>query len=175
MVTNWTTWILIFTFTLTAFPLVSGQGLDLSVNGTIHDLHSNRYLRSNQMCCGNGNQGNGICSNGECCSKWGWCGTTPEYCSGSAPSTPTTTQNTLITLEFLSTISDRIGTVAGIHNKILKTPRSFSDQVTQIAGRKPGLWSSDFHFDAVSYTISWAMVEEAKWQWDDGALISILW
>ena len=30
--------------------------------------------------CGNGIVGNGKCSNGQCCSKWGWCGTTVDYC-----------------------------------------------------------------------------------------------
>ncbi|KAL7490195.1 hypothetical protein ACHAW6_015943 [Cyclotella cf. meneghiniana] len=33
--------------------------------------------------CGNGNRGDGICAwEGYCCSEWGWCGTTPEYCDG---------------------------------------------------------------------------------------------
>ena len=31
--------------------------------------------------CGNGNVGNGKCPiNGQCCSQWGWCGTTADYC-----------------------------------------------------------------------------------------------
>ena len=30
--------------------------------------------------CGGGNLGNGICSNGMCCSKWGYCGTTADHC-----------------------------------------------------------------------------------------------
>jgi hypothetical protein len=31
--------------------------------------------------CGNGNRGDGICPfAGYCCSEWGWCGTTAEYC-----------------------------------------------------------------------------------------------
>ena len=33
--------------------------------------------------CGNGDRGDGICAwEGYCCSEWGWCGTTPEYCDG---------------------------------------------------------------------------------------------
>jgi len=37
--------------------------------------------------CGNGNVGNGICSDTTlCCSEWGWCGTTDAHCSGSNPS-----------------------------------------------------------------------------------------
>jgi len=38
--------------------------------------------------CGGGNIGNGICSNGMCCSKWGWCGTTVDYCGTGVPSAP---------------------------------------------------------------------------------------
>eukprot|EP00577_Skeletonema_sp_RCC1716_P018242 CAMPEP_0113409422 /NCGR_PEP_ID=MMETSP0013_2-20120614/21137_1 /TAXON_ID=2843 ORGANISM="Skeletonema costatum, Strain 1716" /NCGR_SAMPLE_ID=MMETSP0013_2 /ASSEMBLY_ACC=CAM_ASM_000158 /LENGTH=252 /DNA_ID=CAMNT_0000295535 /DNA_START=20 /DNA_END=774 /DNA_ORIENTATION=+ /assembly_acc=CAM_ASM_000158 len=34
--------------------------------------------------CGNGNRGNAICPiQGECCSEFGWCGTTPDHCGGS--------------------------------------------------------------------------------------------
>ena len=32
--------------------------------------------------CGNGKRGNGICSDGACCSKWGWCGSSSAHCSG---------------------------------------------------------------------------------------------
>jgi hypothetical protein len=30
--------------------------------------------------CGGGNRANGLCSDRSCCSQYGWCGTTPEYC-----------------------------------------------------------------------------------------------
>jgi len=32
--------------------------------------------------CGNGNVGNGICSGGLCCSEYGYCGSSDEYCTG---------------------------------------------------------------------------------------------
>ena len=36
--------------------------------------------------CGGGSTGNGICpNNSECCSQYGFCGTTPDHCSGSSP------------------------------------------------------------------------------------------
>jgi len=36
--------------------------------------------------CGGGEIGDGICATGgECCSKWGWCGTTPAHCDDTAP------------------------------------------------------------------------------------------
>eukprot|EP00985_Skeletonema_marinoi_P021268 scaffold12957_cov148-Skeletonema_marinoi.AAC.3 len=35
--------------------------------------------------CGNGNRGNAICPiQGECCSEFGWCGTTPDHCGGNS-------------------------------------------------------------------------------------------
>jgi predicted carbohydrate-binding protein with CBM5 and CBM33 domain len=37
--------------------------------------------------CGNGNRGNGVCASGECCSQWGWCGTSSAHCSGSGSGT----------------------------------------------------------------------------------------
>lgn len=36
--------------------------------------------------CGNGDIGNGICLDGTCCSKSGWCGTTVEHCTNDSPS-----------------------------------------------------------------------------------------
>eukprot|EP00985_Skeletonema_marinoi_P016898 scaffold9175_cov115-Skeletonema_marinoi.AAC.3 len=32
--------------------------------------------------CGDGNRGNGICSDGKCCSQYGWCGSSSAHCSG---------------------------------------------------------------------------------------------
>ncbi|KAJ3067800.1 hypothetical protein HDU98_009020 [Podochytrium sp. JEL0797] len=31
--------------------------------------------------CGNGSIGTGVCNDGSCCSQWGYCGTTQEFCS----------------------------------------------------------------------------------------------
>jgi hypothetical protein len=40
--------------------------------------------------CGGGSRGNGACaSGGECCSQWGWCGTSSAHCSGQPPPSPT--------------------------------------------------------------------------------------
>ena len=36
--------------------------------------------------CGGGNIGDGKCSDDLCCSQWGYCGSTPDYCSGPNPS-----------------------------------------------------------------------------------------
>jgi len=37
--------------------------------------------------CGEGSVGDGICSDGKCCSKWGWCGDSIAHC-GPKPPTP---------------------------------------------------------------------------------------
>ena len=38
-----------------------------------------------RLTCGNGQVGDGTCINGECCSEWGWCGTSAEHCGTSEP------------------------------------------------------------------------------------------
>jgi Lytic polysaccharide mono-oxygenase, cellulose-degrading/Chitin recognition protein len=38
--------------------------------------------------CGSGSRGNGICSNGQCCSQYGWCGTTSAHCGGGGVPAP---------------------------------------------------------------------------------------
>ncbi len=78
------------------------------------------------------------------------------------------------TLDYLYSIRGK-GTAVGVHNKISKTPSSFTDQAIDISGKTPGLWGGDFLFDAESIEHRWGMVEEAKKQWDDGVIISIMW
>jgi len=39
--------------------------------------------------CGGGQVGNGVCSDpNNCCSEWGWCGTSPEHCAAPPPTPP---------------------------------------------------------------------------------------
>ena len=52
---------------------------------------------------------------------------------------------------------------------------SIRGQAIGISGKNPGLWGGDFLFDAESIEHRWGMVEEAKKQWDDGVVISIMW
>ena len=35
---------------------------------------------SSQGTCGGGYVGDGRCADGSCCSKWGWCGSSPDHC-----------------------------------------------------------------------------------------------
>ncbi len=74
----------------------------------------------------------------------------------------------------------RIGgsqTVAGQHNKEPNsTPALATDRVFGITGRRPALWSGDFLFVAGSVEPEnrWAMVHEARREWDAGALVNLM-
>jgi len=51
---------------------------------------SSDISRDLQGACGGGNRGNEICADPSlCCSEFGWCGSTAEYCDGTDPSSPT--------------------------------------------------------------------------------------
>lgn len=78
------------------------------------------------------------------------------------------------TLDYLQSISGK-GTVVGVHNKISKTPSSFTNQAKHVSGKTPGLWGGDFLFDVESIENRWKMVREAKKWWEKGAIISIMW
>ena len=55
-------------------PLTTGYRSDLCVGGSGGGGGGGT--------CGGGNRGNGICSTGECCSQYGWCGTSAAHCGG---------------------------------------------------------------------------------------------
>lgn len=77
-------------------------------------------------------------------------------------------------LDYLYSISGK-GTVAGVHNKHSRTPSSFTDQVQQVSGRTPGLWSGDFLFNTENIDNRVTMIKEAEEQWESGALVNIMW
>jgi beta-mannanase len=64
-------------------------------------------------------------------------------------------------------------TIAGQHNKRNATPHDATDQVRQITGKQPGLWSGDFLFggDVASRA---TMIAEAQKQWNDGAVVQLM-
>jgi mannan endo-1,4-beta-mannosidase len=78
------------------------------------------------------------------------------------------------TLDYLYSISGT-GAVVGVHNRLSPTPDSFTAQVTQIAGRTPGLWSGDFLFDSPNFENRWTMIHEAERQWNAGAIVNLMW
>ena len=50
----------------------------LSETNPINDMVVNRLVMVGT--CGNGTVGDGVCLNGDCCSAYGYCGTSQEYC-----------------------------------------------------------------------------------------------
>ena len=80
---------------------------------------------------------------------------------------------TFKSLNYLYSISGK-ATVAGIQNRYSETPDSFTQQAQQVSGRTPGLWGGDFLFD-YNEQYRWTMINEAKTQWESGALVNIMW
>lgn len=64
-------------------------------------------------------------------------------------------------------------TIAGQHDKEIKAPSSSWDKVSALAGKAPGLYSSDFLFYDLDHR--WDMIYEAKKKWDKGALVQLMW
>ena len=67
-------------------------------------------------------------------------------------------------------------TLAGQHNKEPNSePNKWTKWVQTNIGKSPALWSGDFLFGQEDINHRGTMIEEAKRQWDQGAMISILW
>ena len=77
-------------------------------------------------------------------------------------------------LAFLASVSGR-RTIAGIHNR---EPNAVPDlqtrEIRDLTGRTPGLWSGDFLFKPDDVNARWAMVYEARRQWDAGSIVQLL-
>jgi beta-mannanase len=76
-------------------------------------------------------------------------------------------------LGYLRSIMGR-KTLAGQHNKLNATPRSATDQVKNITGRAPALWSADFGFGSDQVDHRQIMIDEAIAQWRQGAVIQLM-
>jgi len=83
------------------------------------------------------------------------------------------------TLDFLQSISGS-KIAAGQHNDQKNFhgqatgPGYWTQRVFDITGKYPALWGGDFLFHGNS-ALRWDMVGEAKRQWNNGAMISIMW
>ena len=67
-------------------------------------------------------------------------------------------------------------TVAGIHNREPNTdPDLWTDSITSVSGKTPGLWSGDFLFGSTDVAARWTMIYEAQEAWNKGSLINIMW
>jgi mannan endo-1,4-beta-mannosidase len=83
-------------------------------------------------------------------------------------------------LNYLKSISGR-QTVAGQHNKEpLSEPDKSTEEISTIISESPGekkypgLWSSDFLFKQDDIANRWTMINEAKEQWKEGAIINLM-
>lgn len=78
-------------------------------------------------------------------------------------------------LPYLKGISGK-RTVAGQHNREPNAdPDMWSEYIHNTTGKYPGLWSGDFLFQQENIDNRWTMIHEAKKQWDNGAIINIMW
>jgi chitinase len=59
-----------------------GEAALLGVGQNNTDSHLQK--RQTYGTCGFGTLGDGICANGQCCSRAGWCGVTSDYCGGNS-------------------------------------------------------------------------------------------
>lgn len=77
-------------------------------------------------------------------------------------------------LDYLYSISGK-QTVIGIHNREPNAQPSLqTNNVYNITGKYPALWSGDFLFSQNDVNNRWTMIYEAKRQWDNGALVNIM-
>lgn len=75
-----------------------------------------------------------------------------------------------------------IKTIAGQHNQESKDGNPFepalsTDNIYEITGRYPGLWSGDFLYQSgyTDFNTRMRMIDEAINQWDHGAIVNIMW
>lgn len=78
------------------------------------------------------------------------------------------------TLDYLKSISGT-KTISGQHNREPNSqPAKWTEQIYSITGKYPALWSGDFLFQAENISNRWTMIYEAKRQWDNGAIINLM-
>jgi mannan endo-1,4-beta-mannosidase len=77
-------------------------------------------------------------------------------------------------LEYLKSISG-MKTIAGQHNREPNSaPSKWTDTIAARTGKFPGLWSGDFLFQSDNIASRWGMINEAKRQWERGAVVQIM-
>ena len=78
-------------------------------------------------------------------------------------------------LNFLYSISGS-KTVAGIHNREPNSnPIMWTDSITRLSCKTPGLWSGDFLFSKNDVDERWKMIHEAETAWGKGSLVNLMW
>jgi len=80
-------------------------------------------------------------------------------------------------LNYLYSISGT-KTLSGQHNREPNSdPAKWTNWIYSVTGWYPGLWGGDFLYlyDDVQPCNRWKMITEAKNQWDNGALVTLMW
>lgn len=78
-------------------------------------------------------------------------------------------------LDYMKHISGK-KILAGQHNKEPNAdPDQWTEFIKETTGEYPALWSGDFLFQQENIDERWTMIREAKKQWDNGALINLMW
>jgi len=78
-------------------------------------------------------------------------------------------------LDYLYSISGE-NILSGQHNREPNAePAKWTDYINQTTGKYPALWSADFLFQQDNIDNRLIMIQEAKRQWDNGAVVSIMW
>lgn len=84
-------------------------------------------------------------------------------------------QNKQQVLDYIESISGK-KIIAGQHNKEPNAdPAKWTDYIYETTGHYPGLWSGDFLFQQENIDNRWKMIKEAEQQWNNGALINLMW
>jgi hypothetical protein len=65
-------------------------------------------------------------------------------------------------------------TVAGQHNKFNSGPADSTSWIQTNTGKTPGLWSADFGFGSDAVDNRQKMIDEAKTQWNQGAVVQVM-
>lgn len=67
-------------------------------------------------------------------------------------------------------------TVAGIHNREPNTnPCLWTDSISVLSGKTPGIWSGDFLFLNDDVDARWNMIYQAEKAWKKGSLVNLMW
>src|SRR5687768_8270528 len=80
----------------------------------------------------------------------------------------------LKSLTYLNSISGQ-RTVAGQHNREPNSnPSQWTNQIHSTTGKYPALWSGDFLFQADNIANRQTMINQAKVEWANGALVNLM-
>src|SRR5690606_36572412 len=66
--------------------------------------------------------------------------------------------------------------ISGIHNREPNAdPDQWTEYIYKTTGKYPALWSGDFLFQQENMDARWTMIFEAEKQWNQGAIVNIMW